>query len=498
MTFISDRWQPVVDANPDLVLVATYTPELATPLIEQGLPVYQFSDFSSVDALLSNFETLGQLVGEGDRAEEILNMRRAELRAATNKTWSRPIQVVYYSEGYLVTAGTVPSELIGRAGLVDAAAASIQEGTGYDGPIVVAVRFMGGNDGLNTVIPVNDDRYYRGRPTIAIPKNDTILMPGGDLGLNPWLSEFHRLMDDGHAAIVQGVGYADSSRSHSRGTEIIETGSVDEAAPEQGWLGRYIDHQCECDPEPLAGVQFAEELGRTLATQSRRSKSIANPRLLLNMNADSFVETTTGSRVGSLDYLRQVENELGEVSAQLRQATEGSGGMFAYPETDFGQSLRWTADMIETGSPTRVYYLTIGSFATLTSPSFDTHSKELETHKVLFSELCNGLRAFTDHLTRTGQFDRVLLLSFSEFGRQVEENRDHGTDHGDASLMFLAGGKVRPGLLGEPADLGRVHDGGLEPSVDFRQIYANVLSDWLKVDHQAILGEGIEPFRVVA
>jgi uncharacterized protein (DUF1501 family) len=154
--------------------------------------------------------------------------------------------------------------------------------------------------------------------------------------------------------------------------------------------------------------------------------------------------------------------------------------------------------MIESGAPTRVYYLTIGSFATLTSPSFDTHSRELDTHKVLFSEFGRGLRAFTGQLRRAGQFDRILVLSFSEFGRQVAENRDGGTDHGDASVMFLAGGRVRAGMLGEPADLGRVHDGGLEPSVDFRQVYASVLGDWLGVDHRTVLGDGIAPFSIVA
>jgi iron complex transport system substrate-binding protein len=121
-TFIRDEWQKVIDAKPDLVLVTTYTPELANPLIERGLPVYQFSDFSSVDALLHNFETLGQLVGEERKAREVLNARRAELAKAATKKWAQPIRAVYYSEGLLFTGGTVPSQLIGFSGLVDAAA----------------------------------------------------------------------------------------------------------------------------------------------------------------------------------------------------------------------------------------------------------------------------------------------------------------------------------------------------------------------------------------
>lgn len=121
-TFIKDEWQKVIDAKPDLVLVTTYTPELAAPLIERGLPVYQFSDFSSVDALLHNFETLGQLVGEERKAREILSTRRAELAKASNKKWPQPIRAVYFSEGFLFTGGTVPSQIIGFAGLIDASA----------------------------------------------------------------------------------------------------------------------------------------------------------------------------------------------------------------------------------------------------------------------------------------------------------------------------------------------------------------------------------------
>ena len=380
-----------------------------------------------------------------------------------------------------------------------AAAAGAPTASDYDGPVVVVVRFLGGNDGLNSVVPIHDDRYYRARPTIAIPKAETIREAGSGLGLNPWLMDCQRLIDDGHAAIVQGVGYPNSSRLHSRGTEVFETASVREPAPAHGWLGRYLDHQCECGAEPLAGLQFAEEIGRTLASSSGHSQSVAHPRLLLDMDVrPGAADVATGSRTGRLDYLRQVENRVGVAARRLGQATTGSGSRFDYPDSEFGQALRWTGNLIETGSPTRVYYLTLGSFATFTSPSFDTHSNQLAVHQVLYSQFGAGLRAFAAHLRAANQFQRVLLLSFSEFGRQVEENGSHGTDHGDASVLFVAGGRVRPGLLGEPADLGRQHHGGLEPSVDFRQIYANVLEKWLSVDSAGILDEGIRPpFEVV-
>ena len=383
--------------------------------------------------------------------------------------------------------------------VVESASAASAQGPGaYGGPVLVVVRFMGGNDGLNAVVPVNDDRYYRARPTIAIAKRDAITQVGGDLGLNPWLADYQRLIDDGHAAIVQGVGYPSSSRSHSRGTEIFEAGTVREPAPSHGWLGRYLDHQCECGSEPVAGMQFGPELGLTLASASGHSQSVAHPRLLLDTPVGSRSEPTrTGPRFGRLDYLRQVENTLAATAQRLGRAVGGNGGRYDYPDTEFGQALRWTGNLIETGAPTRVYYLTLGSFATFTSPSFDTHSNQLAVHEALYSQFGAGLRAFAAHLRAAGQFDRVLVMSFSEFGRQVEENRSHGTDHGDASVLFAAGGRVRPGLLGEPADLGRQHDGGLEPTVDFRQIYADVLARWLGADPAGILDADVQPFPVV-
>lgn len=380
--------------------------------------------------------------------------------------------------------------------LVQSAAAA-QAGSGHSGRVVVIVRMLGGNDGLNTVVPVRDDRYFKARPTIAISRRDVIAVEGSELGLNPWLGDVRRLMDDGHAAIVQGVGYANSSRSHTRGVEIFETGSTADAPPAEGWLGRYLDHHCDCGASRLAGVQFGDELGRTLTSATGKSTSIGNPQLLLDMKEQAAIASHRGSRPIRLAYLRQVENTLADASRELHKASRGTGSRFDYPNTAFGQSLRWTGDMIETGSPTRVFYVTIGSFATPNSASFDTHSEQLDRHRILFTELGQGLRAFAAQLQQSGQLDRVMLLTFSDFGRQVAENRDAGTDHGDASVLFVMGGRVKPGLLGTPADLGKVHDGGLDASVDFRQIYTSVLADWLGVDAAAVLGSRQDPFRVV-
>jgi uncharacterized protein (DUF1501 family) len=394
---------------------------------------------------------------------------------------------------WFAIAPTLPHFLVRSA-----EAAAAQGITSYDGPIVVVLRMLGGNDGFNTVVPFRDDRYYRARPTIALPAKDVLALDGHEVGLHPSLTDFRRLMDDGHAGIVQGVGYPKSSRSHSRATEIWEAGSVADPAPAHGWLGRYLDHACECAPERIIGVQFAETLGKTLSTATKRTASIGHPALLMQMTPSApMLDSGRGPRPPRMDYLSQVENSLVDASRQLHRAAKGTGRAYDYPNTAFGESLRWTADMIESGCPTRAYYVTIGSFDGPEAVSFDTHIEQTPKHQLLFSELGRGLRAFRDHLRRSKQLDRVLLLTFSDFGRQLPENRTAGTEHGDAGVLFYMGGAVRPGLVGQPGDLGTIKDGGVEATVDFRRIYTDVLANWLAVDAASILRERVQPFPIV-
>ena len=245
-------------------------------------------------------------------------------------------------------------------------------------------------------------------------------------------------------------------------------------------------------------MQFAESLGRTLASASGRSTAISHPELLLGMDTvPTIADTARGPRATRLDYLRQVDNGLAHASRQLHRAQAGTGASFDYPDTAFGQSLRWTGEMIETGCPTRIYYVSIGSFDTPGAASFDTHVDQRAKHRVLFTELGRGLRAFARHLRQSGQLDRVLLLTFSDFGRHVAENQSGGTEHGDAGVLFVMGGGIRAGLLGEPADLGKVTRGGLDATVDFRDIYANVLRGWLDIDPVTILGNEVGSFPIV-
>lgn len=371
-----------------------------------------------------------------------------------------------------------------------AQAAPLQQGKDQSERVLIVVRMIGGNDGLNSVIPFRDDAYYKGRPTIAIPKDKAISLAGGDMGLHPALSDFRWLIDEGFGAIVQNVGYANSSRSHARSTEIWETGSTAQELPREGWLGRYLDGM-PGRKDPITGLEFGETIGRTLKATTPAVRSVGNPTALLRRN----LTTTKPDRTPSgLSAVRAAQNELAQTSDSLRRASKGSGSRYAYPDSAFGESLRWTGNMIEQGCPTRIFYLTLGSFDS--GFSFDTHLSQLEAHQSLYTQLGQGLRALATQLRTARALDRVQLLTFSDFGRQTMENNTGGTDHGDASVLFAMGGSVKAGLHGPPPDIQGAYDGGLKAQVDFRQIYAAVLKDWLKVDPAPILGQKIEPYSL--
>lgn len=367
-----------------------------------------------------------------------------------------------------------------------------------DKPILLLIRMLGGNDGLNTVVPVDDDRYYRLRPTIALRKDVTLPVTGSELRLNPFLGDVRRLIDDGHMTIVQGVGYPRPSRSHLRSTEIWETASVAVTAPTDGWMGRYVDVVSTAAEGRFAAVQFGTELGRSLTSRKSRSVALAHPNLLLETFADIRMRRDASPSASLLAFVNDIHGALDDTARRLRPSLTGTGSRFGYPDTQFGHAMRWVGNMIERNAPTRVYQVTLGSFDTPDSASFDTHIDQRTKHQVLFTDFGRGLRAFRDHLRATGQLNRVVALTFSDFGRQVGENKTGGTDHGDAGVMFVMGERVRPGLAGAAADLGAVTDGGLNATVDFRQVYADVLRTFLLLDPSVILDEPLSPFPVIA
>jgi uncharacterized protein (DUF1501 family) len=401
---------------------------------------------------------------------------------------------------------TIPAFLERTFFTLDAMAAdsAIQTATGKDGPILIVLQLAGGNDGLNTLVPFGDDAYFRARPTLAIPGGKTLRLTD-HFGLNPKLVGLKTLHDEGHLAIVQGVGYPNPNRSHFRSTEIWHTASDSAVTEKYGWMGRYFDSCCKGE-DPSIGVSIGGQPPQAFAAPEPRGISFSRPEQfrfdLKNASdrdvADDFFRSVNdfesgqmdGGSIGmlpghadgegdSLDFLQRTSLDAVMSSDKVAEIIKCTRPGASYPSNRLADSLNLVARLIGGGMPTRVYYVAQGGY--------DTHSNQIGAHERLMAELDSSLSAFCADLKAQGNFDRVLLMSFSEFGRRVQENASGGTDHGAAAPLFVVGGKVRPGIYGAAPSLTQLHHGDIIHNVDFRSVYATVLSKWLNAPVEPVL-----------
>ncbi len=381
--------------------------------------------------------------------------------------------------------------------------------SGKDGKILVVVQLGGGNDGLSMVTPYGDDAYYQARTRISHPANQ-ILKIDGYLGLHPSLAPIKDLFDNGEMAIVQGVGYPNPNRSHFRAMDIWQSAQPDRDSPSDGWIGRYFDNTCPgCDPH--VGVSVGQTL--PLAMQGDRVMPVNLERaesyrynghdkthyLELNKFDETAAASTGGfgnmtvpvpippgakpaeSEATQLDFLHRTAMDAQLSSDQIFRVMRNHVSASTYPAGEFGAGLKMVASMIAGGMPTRVYYVTL--------TGFDTHSGQLNRHDVLMKQLADGLAAFWKDLKAQKNDDRVLVMTFSEFGRRIEENASNGTDHGAAAPMIVLGGSIQQGLVGRHPSLTDLDQGDLKYGIDFRSVYASVLQDWLETPSKPILGD---------
>jgi len=392
-----------------------------------------------------------------------------------------------------------------------AAATPGQYTTGKDGTILVVLQLAGGNDGLNTLVPYGDDAYHRARPTIGLPANQ-ILKITDYAGLHPKLTGIRSLYGEGHLGLVQGVGYPNPNRSHFRSTEIWQTASDSDKNESEGWLGRYFDSCCQ-GADPSVGVAIGGETPQAFSSPTPKGIAFRNPEQFRYMSeaandpasADMFMrqmnqvdpsghsslsENSSGS-IGmisgpsnddgsTMDFLQRTALGAQMSSDKILAITRKSKSTVNYPQSQLGNSLNMVARLIAGGLPTRVYYVSQGGF--------DTHANQLPAHDRLMNDLSMATASFVADLKAQRNFDRVLLLTFSEFGRRVSENASGGTDHGAAAPLFVLGGGVKPGLYGSYPSLTDLHDGDLKFSTDFRSVYATALEKWLGAPSEQVLG----------
>ena len=366
-----------------------------------------------------------------------------------------------------------------------------------DDRILVVVQLGGGNDGLNTLIPIGNDAYYRARPNLAVPQKDIIRLNDG-IGLHPNLSGLKNLYDQGAVAIVQGVGYPNPSRSHFKSMEIWHTADPEGRVVRYGWVGRYFDSKCPVCEQPTGGVNVGPSMPLAMVAETGVGVSLETPEAfqwmptmgglgereeqelfrLLNAPAPGVNEP------GTVDFLRHTAMNAFVSTAQVRGAVAGYKGSVEYANTRFAYSMRLIAQMIAGKLPTKVYY------AHMTG--FDTHAAQRGAHENLLTQFAEGVASFYKDLEAQGNADRVVVLAFSEFGRRVAENGSGGTDHGTAAPMFLVGKSLKGGLYGNQPSLTDLTDGDLKHAVDFRSVYATVLDRWLGADPAKILGHSFE------
>ncbi len=349
--------------------------------------------------------------------------------------------------------------------------------------LLILVELKGGNDGLNTVVPYADPRYYDLRPRLAI-KRDEVLQLDGRTGLHPALKPLLPLWQAGRLGIVQGLGYAAPNLSHFRSIEIWDTASRSDQYLQDGWLARAF----AANPVPREFAADGVSVGSAdlgpLAGTGARAIALNEPESFLRQAR--LANPAGAKRNAALTHILKVESDIVQAASQL-------GGNVAFrtdfPRGPFGNAVRTAAQLAANPAGVAAIRLSLGGF--------DTHQNQPNVHQRLLGELAGGIAALQSALLEIGRWDSTLLMTYAEFGRRPQENQSLGTDHGTASAHFVAGGRVRGGLYGEPPRLDALEGGNLRHAVDFRSLYAVALGRWWELDAARALGARFAPLDLL-
>jgi uncharacterized protein (DUF1501 family) len=345
------------------------------------------------------------------------------------------------------------------------------------GKILVLVQLQGGNDGLNTVVPFEDAVYYQKRPSVNIAKSAALPLTA-TLGLHPSLDGLRRLYDDGKVCVVNNVGYASPNRSHFRSTDIWLSGSDASQVLTDGWLGRYLSDTFSDYPAKLPTQPMAVQLG---SVESMLLQSPAGTTATVFDDPNQFYQLVSGSTADNdpppatlagdeLKFLKQIAAQSIQYSGVIKQSADKGKNAVTYPTTNLARQLGIVARLISGGATTPVYLTTIGGF--------DTHANQLTQHANLLKQVSEAVAAFQSDLAKQNLTKDVVLMTFSEFGRRLNQNGTNGTDHGTAAPLFVIGEPVRGGLLGGDPNLTDLDGSGdIKFKLDFRQVYTTILRD---------------------
>jgi uncharacterized protein (DUF1501 family) len=357
------------------------------------------------------------------------------------------------------------------------------------------VQLTGGNDGLNTVVPFADPEYAKLRPTLKLPTNQ-LKKVNDQIGLHTSLEGLAKLLQDQALCIVQGVGYPNPDQSHFRSMDIWQAGST-AATVGDGWLGRalkqlpapaafHVAGPNEVSPLALAGAPVRVPSIASLEDFQLRTSSASGGLEKKEQRAlmEGMSRPKTSKSPGLLDFVQRTAVNTYASSQRLQEIGKNYQPKAPYPNVPLANHLKLAAQLIDADLGARIFYVSIDGF--------DTHANQLNSHANLLRQLSDSMTAFYQDMSARGHKDRILMMTFSEFGRRPYENGSQGTDHGAAAPMFLVGAKVKAGAVGRHPSLTDHSFGNLKHSIDFRQVYASILDKWLGVSSKEVLGQDFE------
>ncbi|MCS5654664.1 MAG: DUF1501 domain-containing protein [Dehalococcoidia bacterium] len=371
-------------------------------------------------------------------------------------------------------------------------------------PVVVILQLTGANDYLNTIIPYNNGEYYDNRPKVNIPQ-DTVLPIDDDLAFNPNMAPLKKMYDDGNVAIIHGIGFENSPRSHFRAMDIWHT-CEPEVVGTEGWVAKVVRDLDPTGENVLKCVNFGQGLPRALALRGVPITSVSN---LESYGVMSSVPGMTGEQdrarlldrfarmyapaIGTgatMDYLGQTGRDALKGADIIKAAPEQYTSTIEYADNGIAKYLRDVARVHTANLGTQIFYTAHGPF--------DTHFNQPPMHARLWTEVSSAISDFFDDLREHDAADNLVMMIFTEFGRRVRDNGT-GTDHGAGGGAFIIGDNVKGGMYGtypslKPEDL---NQGDLDPNYDFRGFYSSVIDQWLGLDPVPIVGGQFEQVQFV-
>jgi uncharacterized protein (DUF1501 family) len=393
------------------------------------------------------------------------------------------------SSGFVTVSAMVPRWAVKDARLFEESVAA-----DFPNRTLVVIELAGGNDDLNTVVPYTDARYLELRSRIGVPAS-TVLPLDDRLGLNPVMTGLKSLWDANRVAVIENVGYPNSSLSHFAARDVWHTADP-QLAQRHGWLGRWADRYIAGNGNPLSCAAISQSLPRTLLADNVGVPSFVNLASYQyatdgqypgdrNNQIRTFLTQSGGEYeiANTVDTLSQVGEDAIASSNILQTVGTGYVPGGSYPAGTLGAGLLLIAQIVNANVGARILYITFGGF--------DNHATQATDQPPLLTAFSNGIKALFDDLDAHGKSHDVLLMSWSEFGRRPQDNGSNGTDHGTLGSHFVVGDAVKPGTYGGVPDLANLdRNGNRTMQNDFRSYYGTILQDWLGADAAAILGPG--------